>query len=297
MDSEASCTGNNIVFIVGCPRSGTSWLQSMIAANPKIKTGPETHLFSNYISPQLNSWRSEIKLMGSPQGTNGLASYFEEGEFLSALREYLANLLKPMTQDLKPGELFVEKTPGHATALSDITLLLPESKIIHLIRDARDVVASLLQANKTWAKGRFTGDARIASSLWVKHVTKARRASKHLGSNQYLELKYEDLWNQPTKYLGEAWRFLGIDGSENEVANAIEANRASTLRESGGYRYPTRGEHARMRGGTIQSPPGFIRRAEPGGWRQDLTWVQKIQVWRTARVTMEEIGYPWKLPW
>lgn len=53
--------GDNLVFIVACPRSGTSWLQRMlIAYNPKLKTGPESFIIKNYIYPQVKVWEENL---------------------------------------------------------------------------------------------------------------------------------------------------------------------------------------------------------------------------------------------
>ena len=39
------------IFIVGPVRSGTSWLQTMLAEHPDIASPPETHVFTNYLAP------------------------------------------------------------------------------------------------------------------------------------------------------------------------------------------------------------------------------------------------------
>ncbi|MBI3001835.1 MAG: sulfotransferase, partial [Deltaproteobacteria bacterium] len=41
------------MLIVGCPRSGTTWLQRLLASHPKIITGQESHVFDNYVGPQM----------------------------------------------------------------------------------------------------------------------------------------------------------------------------------------------------------------------------------------------------
>lgn len=46
------------IFIVGAPRSGTTWLQLMLARHPAISTCQETHLFSSYLGPMHKAWRA-----------------------------------------------------------------------------------------------------------------------------------------------------------------------------------------------------------------------------------------------
>jgi hypothetical protein len=52
--------GHNLVFLIGCPRSGTTWLQRLLASHPQVRTVQETFLFPRYISPQLRGKYSEV---------------------------------------------------------------------------------------------------------------------------------------------------------------------------------------------------------------------------------------------
>ena len=56
--------GSNLVFLVGCPRSGTTWLQRLLAGHPDVHTGQESNLFKDYISPQMRAF--EAGLAGPP---------------------------------------------------------------------------------------------------------------------------------------------------------------------------------------------------------------------------------------
>jgi hypothetical protein len=40
-----------------------------------------------------------------------------------------------------------------------------------------------------------------------------------------------------------------------------------------------------------------VRRAQAGSWRDDLTFLDKIAVWRVAHSLMAEVGYAWAAPW
>src|SRR5438128_3132184 len=52
------------VFLVGCARSGTTWLQAMLACHPAIHTGPETHFFSSFHPVELEFWRAKDRRLG-----------------------------------------------------------------------------------------------------------------------------------------------------------------------------------------------------------------------------------------
>lgn len=145
---NADYDGHNMVFVVGCPRSGTTWLQRLLSSHPRILTGQESQVFEVNIAPQLRDW----KKMRNPQirgGGIGLPCYLTEERFLQILKIYLLTLLEPMVEQLNPDELFLEKTPAHGLFLPEIFESLPGTRVIHLLRDARDVVSSLL-AGGAW---------------------------------------------------------------------------------------------------------------------------------------------------
>jgi len=73
---DATYTGHNLVFLVGCPRRGTTWLQRLLACHPAVRTGQESHVFEVHIAPQLREWRKLADQ--SNRGGVGMACYFTE---------------------------------------------------------------------------------------------------------------------------------------------------------------------------------------------------------------------------
>src|ERR687886_1771642 len=104
--------GDSLVCIVGCPRSGTTWLQRLLAGHPSVRTGQESDVFDIYVGPQLRAWRRELDPASSGRGGVGLACYFDDDRFVRALRRYASELMEPMLGGLGPGEIFLEKTPS-----------------------------------------------------------------------------------------------------------------------------------------------------------------------------------------
>ncbi|HMR65457.1 MAG TPA: sulfotransferase [Anaerolineae bacterium] len=286
--------GNNLVFIVGCPRSGTTWLQRLLSSHPKIHTGQESDLFDMFVGPQLKSWNYLMnhELSGRPVG---LPCYFKEQEYIDILKEYMLALLQPMIGPLHEGEFFLEKTPSHALYLPEIHKLLPESKIIHLVRDVRDVVASLLAASKSWGKHWAPKDAQSAAQMWVNHVQAVRLTSKTLPKSHFCELKYEDLSADPAKVLANLFNFLGLAWNKEIIAQAIEANRLQIAAKTGGSTIPVGGQLSRLLGAVTQEPEGFVRKGRPGAWVEDLPKEDIVIIGQIARTTMETIGYPWEV--
>ena len=299
MEISSGYRGRDLLFVVGAPRSGTTWLQRLLASHPQVHTGQESKLFRWYLEPQLRMWRMETtretdERTATGRGGTGLSCYFREEEFLDVLRKYMAELLQPMLRELKPGEIFLEKSPSHALCIGAIKELLPECKIIHVLRDARDVVASLLAASKSWGKAWAPHHPAAAAALWVEHVTAVLRASQNLSREEFYEVRYEDLIMAPERSLRGVSEFLGLDWDSQAMQQAIERNSPDHKDEGTLTAIPVYGEVARRVGNTVPEPKGFIRKAEIGAWKTDLTAWEKLRVWYTAHRTMELMGYSWK---
>ena len=286
----AEYDGHNLVIVAGSPRSGTTWFQRLLASHPKIRTGQESNLFSQHIGPQLTAWRDAAD--PAYRGGLGLGCYFVEEDFVRIVRSYLVKLLEPMVGNLGPGELFLEKTPGNALYLPEILELLPRVRVIHVLRDARDVVCSLT-AREAWLSTWAPPNAKAAAQMWTRHVKAVRDAASKIPAGQFHEIRYETLSRTPVEVMRKTADFLGLDWDIADIEKAIESNRASKAKEGGGTPIPLQGEAAKRSGSVVVEPEGFVRKAKSGGWEKDLSLYQKFWVWRAAHQTMEENGYHW----
>jgi hypothetical protein len=284
--------GENLVFIVGCPRSGTTWVQRLLSRHPRVVTGQESNLFNDSIGLQLRRWR--WGLATRERGGVGLVCYFTESELLELLRDFMAKLLQRMLEPLSADQIFVDKTPDHALYVAEILELLPASRIIHVIRDPRDVVASLLAASRTWASESSWAPryAWAAARTWMKSVNTVRKASRAADARSFLELRYEELHRSPVENLRRVADFMGLTWSEEEMLAAVEATR---FRSAGDGRsqpvIPLSGEAALVSGPRVIDPEGFLRRGRPGSWKSDLSLAQKLLVWMLARDCARANGY------
>ncbi len=287
---NASYDGHNLVVVAGCPRSGTTWIQRLLASHSKIHTGPESHLFNHHIGPQLIAWDNSGDAKRSR--AVGLSCYFSREEFRSILKSHLIQLLEPMVRNLSPGEVFLEKTPDNALFLPEIFELLPRMRVIHVLRDARDVVSSLI-SREEWLSKWAPSNARNAAEYWVRRVKAVRDAMPGIPAGQFHEIRYVDMSRAPVDELRKMADFLGLDWNLADIKKAVEVNRADEARKTGGTPIPVYGEVAKRTGPVLIEPKGFIRRAKPGGWKKDLSLVQKFWVWHVAHDTMAENGYHW----
>jgi hypothetical protein len=285
--------GNNLVVVAGCPRSGTTWLQRLLASHPKIRTGQESNLFSQHIGPQLANFREGAD--PRYRGGLGLGCYFTETDFVVLVKAYLLKLLEPMVADLAPGEIFLEKTPANALFLPEIIELLPRARVIHVLRDARDSVSSMT-SREAWLSAWAPDSAKASAHLWVRFVRAVWDAIPKIPSGQFHEVRYENLIANPVEVLRGTSEFLGLDWDLAEITNAVEQNRPSKAKATGGTPIVLSGEVAKRSGSVVAEPEGFIRKAKSGSWKTDLNLYEKFWVWHVAHETMEEAGYHWSKP-
>src|SRR3954470_3767621 len=196
-----------MIFNVGSRRSGTFWLQRIVTAHPAVSAvGSETHLFSHGISPLAE--RFHHAAMGSAQvGT----TYIARDALLDALRDFCDSVFAPM---LEPGRArLAERTPLHALHTGLIGDVYPDGRIVHIIRDGRDVVRSLLA--QQWGPENVAEGARE----WRAAIEAARPGARD--SARYLELRYEDLHADPVPRIEGLYRWLELEVDDAILEHAL----------------------------------------------------------------------------
>ena len=209
------------IMIVGCPRSGTTLLQLMLHAHPRIAIPPE----NRFVFPVYGR-RRRFGDLTRRRNRDRVASFIIDrrwtrldhfgvepddvrrrmrradptvGSLLAAVFEaYAAKFDKPRWGD---------KRPAYIDRLDVVLRLFPDAQIIHIIRDGRDCVSSL----KRMPWWRQTTYAAIRT--WVDAIDNGARARVTLGADQYTEVRYEDLVADPEPELRRlaAWLGEGFD--------------------------------------------------------------------------------------
>src|SRR4051794_12588174 len=176
------------IFIVGCPRSGTTLLRLMLDSHRNISCGPETHFLTDLAKLTDESWR-RLGLFGFPKEYwhGKVADFFESFQVDYARRRGKTR--------------WADKTPIYTPILGFVTELFPTSQIIHVIRDGRDVVAS---HREKWGWRSGTRSTR----KWPRYVRIARDVGAMLPPERYLEVRYERLVADPEAVMREVLGFL-----------------------------------------------------------------------------------------
>jgi hypothetical protein len=274
------------LFVVGAQRSGTSWVQRLLAAHPAIVGGQESHLFSGYLAPMW--WRWETEAAERARGrTVGLACYLTEGELEEEMRR-LARRVFAHLERAKPGaRLLVEKTPDHGLHLRLIKRLFPDAAIVHVLRDGRDVAASLRDAStRRW--GASWAPARVdeAADRWAKWVRAIQRDMPLFTRTR--TIRYEDLSADGPTVLAELYDFVGEPIPFHEVTSICDRGAFEVSAAGAADSLVLEGA---LRGSAGAEPEGFHRRGRVGGWKTDLTIDEQVLVHAIAGDLLRELGY------
>lgn len=214
-------TKDRPIFLVGCPRSGTTLLSVMLHAHPRIAMPPETRFLQDAFRE-----RAKFGDLTKPENRRALAlritgrgtRFRDLGLNRSEVVERI--VAGPPTFGSAAGTVWREfarsrgkarwgeKRPSYWRDTTMIQQLFPDAQFVHLVRDGRACVASL-KAVKWWTSG-----ATGAMVSWAMADYELRRVARQLPADTYYRLRYEDLLADPRRELGALCAFLGEDFDE-----------------------------------------------------------------------------------
>ncbi len=319
---ESTRESTPVFFIAGYQKSGTTWLMKMLDSHPEILCQGEGRPFGrNWRQERLKQRRVSYpptSLYNAIMSSKDLRYWIERSvwsrhddadEHLIALTRLAIEYF--LTQQLsKTGKRLVgDKTvlPGSGI-MEEISAIFPGAKVIHIIRDGRDVAVSTM--HHIWNQAEDQGGAsKIAPAQLAKReayrkdpqellktgegifpnrwlVGSAKRWSTRVGKavedgpallgTNYREVRYEDLLEEPEEGVRRLLEFLGADASEQTVRRCVSA--ASFEKLAGGRR---RGQEA----------ASFFRKGVAGDWKNVFTEQDKRNFKAAAGDLLIELGY------
>jgi len=203
------------VFVVGCPRSGTTLLSLMIHAHPRLAMPPESRFL-------LALWRRRAELadLSTRQEHRRLARTITRRRSrlddlgLDRRETVKAIMAAPPTLGSAFGTVFAEfarrhgkarwgdKRPLYYQEVDVLLRLFPDAQIVHIVRDGRANVASL-KAMPWWPYDSIGAMAQWSHAEWC-----SRRNSRRLPADTFHVVRYESLVTDPRPVLGELCDFL-----------------------------------------------------------------------------------------
>jgi hypothetical protein len=225
-------SNNPYLFVVGCPRSGTTLLQRMLDNHPALAVINDSHFIPAAIdgsiqagdvalNPEMISRARSFRSRSGKTGffRLGLSDTVVDEAALRArtYRGFVTGLYDEVARS--HGKQFAgEKTPDYVRHIPLLHHLFPRARFLHIIRDGRSVALSL----REWAAGG-KGPARfelwaeepvaMCALWWRWQVGAGRRDGPALGRSTYREVRYEELVSRPELELEEITRFLGLSQS------------------------------------------------------------------------------------
>lgn len=194
------------IFVVGSSRSGTSILAHVLA-------GADVVNFSEAPIVRHKMWR----MVKSP----------------SSIPNQLPDLEKILVRlsGARNGQRVIEKSPGHSLLASYILNYFSDAKLVHIVRDGRDVASSML--GHKWISRELNGEIEVfwLSRLpkfyqeqwqyldswergvlrWAVYVMSARQAKAYTG--RYIEVSYKDMCQNPQQVINEVLHFLQLSST------------------------------------------------------------------------------------
>ena len=269
------------LFLVGSPRSGTTWVQLLLHQSPHVATAPETQIFAYYLDHFRKQWELEHRGPASRhQGGAGLHRLLSQDEFDRLCAEVAWFVLERIRAARPEARVVVEKSPRHALIANWIVSIVPESWILHVVRDPRDACASVMEAGQTWAAGWAPTNPIDAARFWRAHVEGARAVADV--AERYLEVRYEALRTDPDGGLRLIFDWLDLPHDAAFRERALKACGLERLRSESTNDLPVPGG---------ESPSGFFGSGSVGGWRDRLSDRQARVIEHLCRDLMEEAGY------
>jgi hypothetical protein len=205
------------VFVVGCPRSGTTLLYSMlVAAGGFAVYRKETYFYDllpkfSRLAPRLARDEFAAKFL---QGYLGKVPGFDVEPFVRDALDRCTDLcrfLPVLMTDLARAQgmdRWLEATPVHVLHLDVIRELVPDALFVHIVRDGRDCAIS--NAGQQWVPV-FPWDRHqrlAAAALFWRRLVRHGRAFGRAHAADYLEVRFEDLVTDPRPTLDTLGRFL-----------------------------------------------------------------------------------------
>lgn len=180
------------IFIVGCPRSGTTLLHRMLDQHPSISSGSESFILESLYNLERHRW-TELQALAMNQA-----------QWRQRVRDLFSSIQEQRA--IKRGKTrWADKTPSYGLILDYIDDLYPDCQVIHVIRNPRDVIDS-------WRRRVGPVRARDAVHAWPTHIRAAREFRDTRPADRYSEVRYEELVAEPEKiakglieWLGEPW--------------------------------------------------------------------------------------------
>jgi len=273
----------NLVWILASPRSGTTWLAVQLLSY-------HTHVFGE---PMIGEHLASIRdLGGKPvrriDESKNRADYFFSEKYKNTWKIYLRKLILHRIYAQFPTleKTIVVKEPNGSFASDIISECLPNSKIIILLRDARDVLLSQTTAlskggyaakeDQRWeplAGRRKLNFIKTMAHRWLVLTDILLKAYNSHSEELRLMIQYENLRKNTLSEMEKIYKFLGIPIEQKKLEAIVSK-----------FTFENLPDEKKGLGTTRQF-------ATPGKWKDSFNLVEKKIIDDILKEKLHELGY------
>lgn len=282
LDSDQQ--GSQPVFIISSGRSGTTLMRSMLVAGGQIAIPAETQIIHmvlvKFKTMRGFSWEDQARLTISsfeshqnfPLWQTNLSPVYQKVLNLPEEERSLARIINEVymtyaAQAFPNARIWGDQSPIHTFYLSYINKVFPNARYMHLLRDGRDVVSSMVT--------RHGNDYLFEAVLrWKTSLKRIHDFQKLILPSQYLEVRYENLVREPELVLLKVSDFIGIEYNPRMLDY---------------WKLPSTIEHKYKPFHQNLGKPVFD--SSIGKWQERLTVEQKEYVLKNLSAELQELGY------
>jgi len=189
------------IFILGMPRSGTTLVEQIISSHPKVYGGGELNYFNDFVKNLFyKNGNFSIEYINRHNDKN----FRKIGqEYIDKIREISGK-----------SERVTDKLPINFKWIGFIKLILPNSKIIHCIRNPKDTCISIYKNYFTNDELNYAYNFEELIDFYNLYEDLMKFWRKNL-PEFITEIKYEDLIRNPKKEIPKLIKNCNLDWNEN----------------------------------------------------------------------------------
>lgn len=269
----------NIVWIFSSGRSGTTWVRDMMSDLPGYWAWEEPRVGTLFGGFHNNAGTGQLKarnhIMGEP---------YREA-WLNSIRNFVLDGAAARFLEMGPEDHLIIKEPNGSEGAPLLMEALPESRMLFIVRDPRDVVSSTLDGARegNWLYEKSQGGWKQGSKAdkkpdefikgpakrYQEKVSKAKEAyDAHEGRKSFV--RYEELNADALGVMKRIYSELRLPVDERKLEKVVSKHSWENIPDK------EKGEGK------------FYRKASPGGWKEDLTPEQVETVERITAPLIEE---------
>jgi hypothetical protein len=252
-DSE---TESKTVFIVGVPRSGTTWTMMLLEQHTQVTVLQQSGLL-HALQPLHKWWQSTGGYGKRVVSSSGLSETFV-GDVLESF--HLNAFCTPIVQHvydrvrktLAGSSIVVDQTPENLEFAEWILQLLPDAYFLHVVRDPRAVYASMRAASTTWASaGTFPHHPETVGAMWLDYTRSVKDLKQQ--TDRVKEVRYEDMINDGHVQLSSVFSWLNLEFDGSLVDKALQNCSMEKMQQAS------------------VAPQAFLRKGKAAGWRDEVS--------------------------